>query len=168
MILSGAPRKRRRRRGRRRSRRSEADWLHGFQAQFQEAIDDDLNMPRALATVHDLIREANRCGAQAAALPLLFDWDAVLGLRLADEARRDRYAGQRDRAAGATAPGGAGSQRLAAGRCHPGPDQSGRIRTGGYSAGGALEAGRCDRINSSLAGAGRPGLTHRGESKDDA
>jgi cysteinyl-tRNA synthetase len=68
---------------------SEADWLGGFDAQFQAAIDDDLNMPRALATVHDLIREANRSGAQAAALPLLLAWDAVLGLRLADEARRE-------------------------------------------------------------------------------
>ena len=38
------------------------DWLREAQAQFQTAIDDDLNMPRALATVHDLIREANRRG----------------------------------------------------------------------------------------------------------
>jgi cysteinyl-tRNA synthetase len=64
-------------------------WLDAFEAQFQAAIDDDLNMPRALATVHDLIREANRRGAQAAALPLLFAWDAVLGLRLEEEARRE-------------------------------------------------------------------------------
>jgi cysteinyl-tRNA synthetase len=64
-------------------------WLGAFEAQFQAAIDDDLNMPRALATVHDLIREANRRGAQAAALPLLFAWDAVLGLRLEEEARRE-------------------------------------------------------------------------------
>ncbi len=64
-------------------------WLDTFNKQFQTAIDDDLNMPRALATVHDLIREANRRGAQAAALPVLFAWDAVLGLRLEAEAQRE-------------------------------------------------------------------------------
>jgi cysteinyl-tRNA synthetase len=63
-------------------------WLREYQAQFQDAIDDDLNMPRALAAVHDLIREANRRGAQAAALPVLFDWDQVLGLRLVEQTQR--------------------------------------------------------------------------------
>ena len=37
-------------------------------------------MPRALAVVWELVREANRRGQAAAALPMLLDWDTVLGL----------------------------------------------------------------------------------------
>src|SRR5579859_787157 len=64
-------------------------WLPPFTAQFHEAINDDLNMPRALAAVWELIKEANRRDAAAAALPLLLDWDRVLGLDLAQAATRE-------------------------------------------------------------------------------
>ncbi len=64
-------------------------WTAAFQEQFVEAINDDLNMPRALATVWDLVAEANRRGAPAAALPLLLDWDRVLGLDLQAQLSRE-------------------------------------------------------------------------------
>ena len=65
------------------------EWLAPFDAAFREAINDDLNMPRALATVWELVGEANRRGHANAALPLLFAWDAVLGLDLAAQALRE-------------------------------------------------------------------------------
>ncbi|HYP19033.1 MAG TPA: DALR domain-containing protein, partial [Chloroflexia bacterium] len=43
------------------------------------SINDDLNMPGALAAVHELITEANRREQPAAILPTLYDWDRVLG-----------------------------------------------------------------------------------------
>lgn len=64
-------------------------WLAPYEAAFREAINDDLNMPRAVATVWDLVGEANRRGQAAAALPLLFDWDTVLGLDLERAATRE-------------------------------------------------------------------------------
>ncbi|HUS17162.1 MAG TPA: DALR domain-containing protein, partial [Chloroflexia bacterium] len=66
-----------------------ADWTEPLVAQFREGINDDLNMPRALATVWELLREANRRGEAAAALPVLLDWDRVLGLGLADVAQHE-------------------------------------------------------------------------------
>ncbi len=64
----------------------ETGWLDDYRAQFQEAIDDDLNMPRAIATVWKLIAEARKRGvpAQVAARETILDFDRVLGLRLAD------------------------------------------------------------------------------------
>ncbi len=67
---------------------SDAGWTAAFDTAFREAINDDLNMPRALATVWELVGEANRRDQAAAALPLLFAWDAVLGLDLAAQADR--------------------------------------------------------------------------------
>ena len=58
------------------------EWQQGYKDKFLASINDDLNMPGALAAVHELINEANRRGEQAAVLPTLFDWDRVLGLRL--------------------------------------------------------------------------------------
>ncbi|MGI8588516.1 MAG: cysteine--tRNA ligase [Chloroflexia bacterium] len=68
---------------------ADADWTAPFGEQFLDAINDDLNMPRALATVWELVREANRRGQAAATLPLLFDWDRVLGLGLEAAATRE-------------------------------------------------------------------------------
>ncbi len=65
------------------------DWLQPFREQFLDAINDDLNMPRALAAVWNLIGEANRRGEAPAALPVLFDWDNVLGLNLLQEVERE-------------------------------------------------------------------------------
>jgi cysteinyl-tRNA synthetase len=58
------------------------EWQQVYKDKFLASINDDLNMPGALAAVHELINEANRRGEQAAVLPTLFDWDSVLGLRL--------------------------------------------------------------------------------------
>ncbi len=63
-------------------------WQEAYKERFLSSIDDDLNMPGALAAVHDLIKEANRRGEQRAVLPTLFDWDRVLGLRLEETARQ--------------------------------------------------------------------------------
>ena len=64
------------------------DWQQEYKDKFLASINDDLNMPGALAAVHELINEANRRGEQSTVLPTLFDWDSVLGLRLEDTARK--------------------------------------------------------------------------------
>jgi cysteinyl-tRNA synthetase len=64
-------------------------WVQPYREQFVDAINDDLNMPRALAAVWLLIGEANRRGEAPAALPVLFDWDNVLGLNLLHEVERE-------------------------------------------------------------------------------
>ncbi len=58
---------------------------------FREAVEDDLNLPRAVAVV----REAAYSGVLGAALPeLAAEWDSVLGLGLlSGEAREERVAG---------------------------------------------------------------------------
>ncbi|HET6261585.1 MAG TPA: DALR domain-containing protein, partial [Chloroflexia bacterium] len=62
------------------------EWQQPFKDRFVAAINDDLNMPGALAAVHELITEANRREQPAAILATLYDWDAVLGLRLKERA----------------------------------------------------------------------------------
>ncbi|PZR98525.1 MAG: cysteine--tRNA ligase [Candidatus Chloroheliales bacterium] len=61
-------------------------WLDGYRQQFQDAIDDDLNMPRAVGVVWNMVNDSLKRGkaAQVAARELLLDIDRVLGLRLAD------------------------------------------------------------------------------------
>jgi cysteinyl-tRNA synthetase len=63
-------------------------WQQPFIDKFVASINDDLNMPGALASVHELITEANRRGEPAAILPTLYDWDKVLGLRLKETAEK--------------------------------------------------------------------------------
>ncbi len=60
-------------------------WQQPFIDKFVASINDDLNMPGALAAVHELISEANRREHPAAILPTLYDWDRVLGLRLKEK-----------------------------------------------------------------------------------
>ncbi|HUP27533.1 MAG TPA: cysteine--tRNA ligase [Chloroflexia bacterium] len=55
-------------------------WQEPYREKFVAAINDDLNMPGALAAVHELVTEANRREQPAAILPMLYDWDRVLGL----------------------------------------------------------------------------------------
>ncbi len=56
-----------------------------FRSRFREAIEDDLNAPRALAVVH----EAARSGLPGEELRSLADeWDGVLGVGLLEEAGR--------------------------------------------------------------------------------
>ena len=56
---------------------------------FDEAIDDDLNTPVALAAVFGLVKEANVHGKGGKEVfEAMCDFDQVLGLKLAEQARR--------------------------------------------------------------------------------
>jgi len=61
-------------------------WLEPYHNSFVEAINDDLNMPRALGLCWELIAEAKRLGSGAllAARQQLLDFDRVLGLGLGE------------------------------------------------------------------------------------
>jgi cysteinyl-tRNA synthetase len=61
----------------------EEPWVAPLREQFAEAVCNDLNFPQAIAVVQELVREANRTG-QTRVLGALFDFDRVLGLRLAE------------------------------------------------------------------------------------
>jgi cysteinyl-tRNA synthetase len=63
-----------------------SEWLEPFEERFVTAINDDLNMPGALAVVHDLITEANRREQPASILERLYKWDEVFGLKLRERA----------------------------------------------------------------------------------
>jgi cysteinyl-tRNA synthetase len=63
------------------------EWQQPYIDKFVASINDDLNMPGALAAVHELIGEANRRDQPAAILPTLYDWDQVLGLNLQETAQ---------------------------------------------------------------------------------
>jgi cysteinyl-tRNA synthetase len=58
-------------------------WLVRVKQEFIAAIEDDLNLPQALAVVWGLVREANR-RQDRSAWELLKDFDRVLGLGLAE------------------------------------------------------------------------------------
>lgn len=59
----------------------EQDWLEQAEAEFKAAIQDDLNLPQALAVVWSLVREGNR-RQDRRAWQILLDFDRVLGLGL--------------------------------------------------------------------------------------
>ncbi len=63
-------------------------WQQPYIDKFVFSINDDLNMPGALAAVHELITEANRREQPAAVLPTLYDWDRVMGLGLKTRAEQ--------------------------------------------------------------------------------
>jgi len=52
-----------------------------FEERFSEAINDDLNMPKALAVVWELVKSNNSTSAKAQSL---FKFDKVLGLKLSE------------------------------------------------------------------------------------
>ncbi len=58
-----------------------APWMDEYAARFKEAVTDDLNMPRAVAVLWELVREANTRG-DFGVLDVLYDFDRVLGLNL--------------------------------------------------------------------------------------
>jgi len=58
------------------------EWTTEYRNRFRESLEDDLNTPRALAAMWDLIREANR-RQDFNVLDTLYDFDRVLGLDLA-------------------------------------------------------------------------------------
>ncbi|MGC8861668.1 MAG: cysteine--tRNA ligase [Armatimonadota bacterium] len=60
-------------------------WVDKYRARFREAIEDDLNMPQAMAAVSEMIREAEARGDYGV-LDALYDFDRVLGLRLRESA----------------------------------------------------------------------------------
>jgi len=54
-----------------------------YRQRFREAINDDLNMPQALAVVWDVVKSARaNTNLQPVALDLISDFDKVLGLKL--------------------------------------------------------------------------------------
>jgi len=59
----------------------EPEWVAEYRSRFKEAIEDDLNMPRAMSAVWDLRGEAYR-RQEMNVLPTLYDFDKVLGLKL--------------------------------------------------------------------------------------
>ncbi|MEN9979898.1 MAG: cysteine--tRNA ligase [candidate division WOR-3 bacterium] len=61
----------------------ESEWLERAQLEFQTALEDDLNLPQAMAVVWSLVREGNR-RQDRRAWKLLLDFDRVLGLRLGE------------------------------------------------------------------------------------
>ncbi len=69
-----------------------------FQQEFEEAMDDDLNTPRAVATLFDLAREVNRGreagGSVAPTQAMLRKLGGVLGLSFADAKAADNVAAQ--------------------------------------------------------------------------
>ncbi|MGQ9456059.1 MAG: cysteine--tRNA ligase [Armatimonadota bacterium] len=54
-------------------------WLDSYRERFKEAIEDDLNMPQAMAAVCEMIREAET-RKEYGVLDALYDFDRVLGL----------------------------------------------------------------------------------------
>ncbi len=61
-------------------------WIEPYKTRFDASINDDLNMPGALAAVHEMITDANRREHPAAVLDTLYDWDRVMGLKLRERA----------------------------------------------------------------------------------
>jgi len=69
----------------------DSEWAAQYAARFHEAINDDLNTPRALAAAIELVTEAYRRGDRAV-WATLRNFDRVLGLDL--ELRREQARGQ--------------------------------------------------------------------------
>jgi cysteinyl-tRNA synthetase len=65
----------------------EQPWVADYRDRFKAAIEDDLNMPMAMAVVNELIREADR-RKEYGVLDALCDFDRVLGLNLREAAER--------------------------------------------------------------------------------
>ena len=108
--------------------------------QFFDAMDDDLNTPRALAALFDLAREINRSGDAgnpvSAAQESLRDLGGILGLAF-DEPQAGKWSGHRGRAVRRVAAGDpdcpAAGTAVRAGRQHPGrPGAAGGVG-GGYA-----------------------------------
>ena len=65
----------------------EQPWVSEYRDRFKGAIEDDLNMPQAMAAVSDMIREAER-QKDYGVLEAIYDFDKVLGLKLRASAER--------------------------------------------------------------------------------
>ncbi|MBI2843066.1 MAG: cysteine--tRNA ligase [Armatimonadetes bacterium] len=64
---------------------TEQPWMQEYRERFREEVLDDLNMPRAMAVMWEMIREANT-RRELGVLNLLYDFDQVLGLKLSEAA----------------------------------------------------------------------------------
>ncbi|MBU1104845.1 cysteine--tRNA ligase, partial [Patescibacteria group bacterium] len=53
-----------------------------FEKKFANALADDLNMPKVMAVVWELVNESKKNGYQSQAVQKLLEWDKVLGLNL--------------------------------------------------------------------------------------
>ncbi len=60
---------------------TEQPWVTEYRERFKAAIEDDLNMPQAMAAVSEMIREAD-AKRDYGVLDALYDFDRVLGLKL--------------------------------------------------------------------------------------
>ena len=119
------------------------------EAQFKEAMEQDLNTAGALGAMFELVRvlnaaiDSNELGTgDVPVVKAAFDrFDRVLGV-LALRARRgstDRAAGRRDRSPRRRAPGRAQAPRLRGGRSHPAAAARRGDRAGGLADGDAVE-----------------------------
>ncbi len=64
---------------------NEPPWVAAYRDRFRAAIEDDLNMPQAMATVSEMTREAET-RREYGVLNVLYDFDRVLGLKLRESA----------------------------------------------------------------------------------
>ncbi|HOM73026.1 MAG TPA: cysteine--tRNA ligase, partial [Armatimonadota bacterium] len=64
-----------------RARGTEQPWVQEYRDRFRDAITDDLNIPRAIAVMWEMIKEANT-RKELGILDALFDFDQVFGLKL--------------------------------------------------------------------------------------
>ena len=64
--------------------RTSATKLTEYRKQFEEAINDDLNMPRALSVLWDVVRSKESISSEDK-LKLIFEFDRVFGLKLDEE-----------------------------------------------------------------------------------
>ncbi len=71
---------------------ADAAAVTAFRDRFRLAVEDDLNMPRALAVVWALARGASLGLADAARLALILEFDRIIGLDLKECLRGDREA----------------------------------------------------------------------------
>jgi len=65
----------------------EGEWVTEYRKRFEEAVTDDLNMPRAMGVVAELTREADR-RKDYGVLDALYDFDRVMGLKLRESAEK--------------------------------------------------------------------------------
>ena len=66
---------------------TEQPWVAEYRERFKAAIEDDLNMPQAMAAVSEMIRDAE-AKSDYGVLDALYDFDRVLGLKLKESAER--------------------------------------------------------------------------------
>lgn len=64
---------------------TEGSWVKEYRNRFSEAINDDLNMPRAMAVMWEMIKEANT-QQDFGVLDALYSFDQVFGLKLSESA----------------------------------------------------------------------------------